>query len=70
MKVLGVLSPFLQEGAKQSLRQRLKVLPLKEEPMAVHESIDGVVVRVWDEGENDRYLSVLTAEKGRITNLS
>ena len=38
--------------------------------MAVHESIDGVVVRVWDAGENDRYLSVLTAEKGRITILS
>ncbi len=35
-----------------------------------HESIDGVVVRVRDYGENDRYLSVLTAKKGRITMLS
>ena len=38
--------------------------------MAVHESIDGVVVRVWEGDENSRYLSVLTAEKGRITILS
>lgn len=38
--------------------------------MAVHESIDGVVVRVWEGDENRRYLSVLTAEKGRITILS
>lgn len=38
--------------------------------MAVHESIDGVVVRVWEVGESDRYLSVLTAKKGRITILA
>lgn len=38
--------------------------------VAVHETIDGVVVRVWNAGENDRYLSVLTAEKGRITILA
>ena len=38
--------------------------------MAVHESIDGVVVRVWEGDETNRYLSVLTAEKGRITILS
>jgi DNA repair protein RecO (recombination protein O) len=35
-----------------------------------HESIDGVVVRVRDYGDHDRYLSVLTAEAGRITVLS
>ena len=35
-----------------------------------HESIDGVVVRVRDYGDHDRYLSVLTAEAGRITMLS
>ena len=35
-----------------------------------HESIDGVVVRVRDYGDHDRYLSVLTAEAGRITLLS
>lgn len=35
-----------------------------------HEAIDGVVVRVRDMGERDRYLSVLTAEQGRITMLS
>lgn len=35
-----------------------------------HESIDGVVVRVRDMADHDRYLSVLTAEKGRITLLS
>lgn len=35
-----------------------------------HEAIDGVVVRVRDMGENGRYLSVLTAEKGRITILA
>ncbi len=38
--------------------------------MAIHESIDGVVVKTWDLGETDRYLSVLTAEKGRISILS
>lgn len=36
----------------------------------MHEAIDGVVVRVRDTGERDRYLSVLTAERGRITLLS
>ncbi len=35
-----------------------------------NESIDGLVVRVRDYGEHDRYLSVLTAEKGRITLLA
>lgn len=35
-----------------------------------HEAIDGVVVRVRDMGDRDRYLSVLTAERGRITLLS
>ena len=38
--------------------------------MQQHEAIDGVVVRVRDMGDHDRYLSVLTAEKGRITMLS
>ncbi len=38
--------------------------------MAHHESVDGVVIRVRDVGDHDRYLSVLTAEKGRITMLS
>ena len=35
-----------------------------------HESVDGIVVRVRDMGDHDRYLSVLTAERGRITLLS
>lgn len=35
-----------------------------------HEAINGVVVRVRDMGDHDRYLSVLTAELGRITVLS
>ena len=35
-----------------------------------HESIDGVVVRVRDTGDHDRYLSILTAEKGRISMLA
>ena len=35
-----------------------------------HESIDGIVVRVRDIGDHDRYLSVLTAEKGRISILA
>lgn len=35
-----------------------------------HEAIDGVVVRVRDVDDHDRYLSVLTAEAGRITMLS
>ena len=38
--------------------------------MAKHEAIDGVVVRVRDSGDRNRYLSVLTAEKGRISLLS
>ena len=29
---------------------------------SLHESVDGVVVRVRDVGESDRYLSVLTAD--------
>lgn len=35
-----------------------------------HEVIDGLVLRVRDMGEGNRYLSVLTAEKGRITLLA
>ena len=35
-----------------------------------HETIDGLVVRVRGAGDHDRYLSVLTAEQGRITMLS
>ena len=35
-----------------------------------HEAIDGIVVRVRDTGDHDRYLSLLTAEKGRISLLS
>ena len=35
-----------------------------------HEAVDGVVVRVRDMGDHDRYLSILTAERGRITLLS
>lgn len=35
-----------------------------------HQAVNGVVVRLWDKGENDRYLSVLTAEHGRILLLS
>lgn len=38
--------------------------------MSAHESVDGVVVRVWESGDHARYLSVLTGEKGRITLLS
>ena len=38
--------------------------------MAKHGAIDGVVVRVRDTGDRNRYLSVLTAEKGRISLLS
>ncbi len=38
--------------------------------MPKHEAIDGVVVRVRDSGDRNRYLSVLTAEKGRISMLS
>lgn len=37
---------------------------------AIHEALDGVVVRVRDMGDHDRYLSLLTAERGRITLLS
>ncbi len=36
----------------------------------MHEAIDGVVIRIKDTGDNSRYLSVLTAEKGRISLLS
>ena len=35
-----------------------------------HESVDGVVVRATDMGDHDRYLSILTAEQGRITMLA
>lgn len=35
-----------------------------------HESIDGLVMRVTETGENDAYLSVLTKEKGRFGLLS
>ena len=35
-----------------------------------YNSIDGVVIRTSDYGANDRYLSILTAEEGRITLLS
>lgn len=35
-----------------------------------HEAIDGIVVRVRDMADHDRYLSVLTAEKGRISILA
>lgn len=35
-----------------------------------HEAVNGVVVRVRDMGDHDRYLSVLTADRGRITLLS
>jgi len=38
--------------------------------MPMHESIDGVVVRVQDKGSLDRYLSVLTASRGRISMLA
>ena len=38
--------------------------------MAKHEAIDGVVVHVKDTGDRVRYLSVLTAEKGRISMIS
>lgn len=36
----------------------------------MHEAIDGVVIRIKDTGNNSRYLSVLTAEQGRISLLS
>ena len=38
--------------------------------MAQHESIDGLVIRTRDMGDHDRYLTVLTAERGRITVLA
>lgn len=38
--------------------------------MQKHHAVDGVVIRVKDIGERDRYLTVLTAEHGRITLLS
>ncbi|MBE6633029.1 MAG: DNA repair protein RecO [Ruminococcaceae bacterium] len=38
--------------------------------MSQHEAIDGVVVRVRDMGDCNRYLQVLTAERGRITLLA
>ena len=36
----------------------------------LHETLDGLVLRVCDRGDNDRYLTVLTADRGRITVLS
>ncbi len=38
--------------------------------MVRQEAIDGIVIRVRDMGDHDRYLTVLTAEKGRITLLA
>ncbi len=38
--------------------------------MQKHGAVDGVVVRVRDMGDNSRYLSVLTAEAGRMTLLA
>lgn len=38
--------------------------------MAKHEAIDGVVVRVKDTGDHGRYLSILTADRGRISMLA
>ena len=35
-----------------------------------HESVDGLVLRTWDKDNTDRYLSVLTADRGRISILS
>ncbi|MBQ8311191.1 MAG: DNA repair protein RecO [Clostridia bacterium] len=36
----------------------------------IHESVDGFVLRTDDYKDNNRYLSVLTADKGRITLLA
>lgn len=38
--------------------------------MAQHESVDGLIIRVKDMGDHDRYLTVLTAAHGRITLLA
>ena len=38
--------------------------------MQQHHSIDGVVIRIRDMADQKRYLTVLTAERGRITILS
>ena len=38
--------------------------------MSLHESIDGVIIRVYDTGDHDRYLTVLTADRGRISLLA
>ncbi len=38
--------------------------------MPQHEAVDGVVVRVRDTGERNRYLQILTAEQGRIAVLA
>lgn len=38
--------------------------------MATHESINGLIIRTKDMGDHDRYLTVLTAERGRITVLA
>ena len=36
----------------------------------LHEAIDGVVIRARDMGDHDRYLTLLTSEKGRLTVLA
>lgn len=38
--------------------------------MATHENINGLILRTKDMGDHDRYLTVLTAERGRITILA
>ncbi len=38
--------------------------------MAQHESADGLIIRTRDMGDHDRYLTVLTAEEGRMTLLA
>ncbi len=35
-----------------------------------HETVDGIVLRALDRNDHDRYLTVLTAERGRLTLLS
>lgn len=38
--------------------------------MPGHDSIDGLIIRVFDTGDHDRYLTVLTADRGRISVLA
>ena len=38
--------------------------------MAQHESTDGLIIRTRDMGDHDRYLTVLTADQGRMTLLA